>query len=335
MRFRRKVRVTPVLDSHGDASPSYHAVVALRSHKIREPFDPADGTNLADATKSTLETTVGGGGYEKSVRRGRHRRCRLCRQRGPGIGPAALLDGERALRPFNIQGLIPSYPDARDIQIPINMWVLDHPKGLVVYDTGNNVAISDGQCLSHWVQGMCDFLQPDQTWDDVIDRQLEKLGFTTEDVKILITSHSHLDHIGNIEMFPNALHVIQKKELYQAWWPEKFQRGGAHVLEDYDEVRDFNYVELEGDYDLFGDGSGMIYSTPGHTMGPPVGQGAAAGDRHRDPLPGRDLDGGEPGGLSRRAELQRARLHQLAEQAEEHAGPGRGEALVRPQHLAI
>ena len=169
--------------------------------------------------------------------------------------------------PFNIQGLIPSYPEARDIQIPITMWVLDHPKGLIVYDTGNNVAISDGQCLTHWVQGMCDFLKPDQTRDDVIDRQLEKLGYSVDDVKILITSHSHLDHIGNIEMFPNAIHVIQKKELYQAWWPEKFQRNGAHVLADYDDARDFNYLELEGDYDLFGDGSVVILSTPGHTLG--------------------------------------------------------------------
>jgi N-acyl homoserine lactone hydrolase len=169
--------------------------------------------------------------------------------------------------PFNIQGLIPSYPEARDIQIPITMWILDHPKGLVVYDTGNNVAISDGQCLTHWVQGMCDFLKPDQTRDDVIDRQLEKLGYSVDDVKILITSHSHLDHIGNIEMFPNAIHVIQKKELYQAWWPEKFQRTGAHVLADYDDARDFNYLELEGDYDLFGDGSVVTLSTPGHTLG--------------------------------------------------------------------
>ena len=169
--------------------------------------------------------------------------------------------------PFNIQGLIPSYPDARDIQIPITMWVLDHPKGLVVYDTGNNVAISDGQCLTHWVQAMCDFLKPDQTRADVIDKQLEKLGYSVDDVKIVITSHSHLDHIGNIEMFPNAIHVIQKKELYQAWWPEKFQRGGAHVLADYDDAREFNYMELDGDYDLFGDGSVMILFTPGHTMG--------------------------------------------------------------------
>ncbi|MCB1739876.1 MAG: N-acyl homoserine lactonase family protein [Gammaproteobacteria bacterium] len=170
--------------------------------------------------------------------------------------------------PFNIQGLIPSYPEARDIQIPVNMWVLDHPKGLVVYDTGNNVAISDGACKSHWAAGSCDFLKPNQTRADVIDKQLEKLGYKVSDVKIVITSHSHLDHIGNIEMFPNAIHVIQKKELYQAWWPEKFQRpGNAHVMADYDDARDFNYYALNGDYDLFGDGSVIILSTPGHTLG--------------------------------------------------------------------
>jgi len=56
-------------------------------------------------------------------------------------------------------------------------------------------------------------------------------------------------------------------ELYQAWWPEKFQRGGAHVIADYDDPRDFTYFELNGDYDLFGDGSVVTISTPGHTLG--------------------------------------------------------------------
>ena len=169
--------------------------------------------------------------------------------------------------PFNIQAVIPSYPEARDIMFPANMYIIDHPKGLVLYDTGNNVAISDGNCKSHWAAGLCDFIKPSQTRSDVIDRVLQKLGYSVSDVKIVITSHSHLDHIGNIEMFPDAIHVMQKKELYQAWWPEKFQRFGVHVLTDYDDARDFNYMELDGDYDLFGDGSVVILSTPGHTLG--------------------------------------------------------------------
>jgi hypothetical protein len=62
--------------------------------------------------------------------------------------------------PFPITDLIPTVPKekAREITIPISMWVIDHPKGLVVFDTGNNAAISDGGCKSHWLAGLCDGL---------------------------------------------------------------------------------------------------------------------------------------------------------------------------------
>ena len=174
--------------------------------------------------------------------------------------------------PFPITGLIPSLPKekARDITIPVSMWIVDSPKGLVVFDTGNNVAISDGNCKSYWAAGNCDFLKPSQTRADVIDAQLKKLGYSVDQVKVVVTSHTHLDHVGNIAMFPKALHVMQKKELYQGWWPEKFQGravNGSFVLNDIASAREYNYMELAGDYDLFGDGSVMILSTPGHTLG--------------------------------------------------------------------
>ena len=171
--------------------------------------------------------------------------------------------------PFPLSGLIPSIPKDKDrpVTIPVSMWVVDHPKGLVVFDTGNNVAISDGNCKKYWDAGSCDFLAPNQKREDVIDMQLKKLGFSADRVKAVVTSHAHLDHIGNIKLFPKAIHVIQKKELYQAWWPEKFQRG-PFIMGDYDKAAmDFNYLELDGDYDLFGDNSIMILSTPGHTLG--------------------------------------------------------------------
>ena len=38
-------------------------------------------------------------------------------------------------------------------------------------------------------------------------------------------------------------------------------------MADYDDARDFTYFELDGDYDLFGDGSVVVLSTPGHTLG--------------------------------------------------------------------
>jgi N-acyl homoserine lactone hydrolase len=173
--------------------------------------------------------------------------------------------------PFNIQGLIPSIPKekARDITIPVSMWVIDHPKGLVVFDTGNNVAVTEN-CKAYWAPGNCDFLKPSQKREDTIDMQLKKLGYSTDAVKVVVTSHTHLDHVGNIEMFPKAIHVLQKKELYQGWWPEKFQgrtTPGSFVMADLDNAREFNFLELNGDYDLFGDGSVQILSTPGHTLG--------------------------------------------------------------------
>ena len=173
--------------------------------------------------------------------------------------------------PFPITAVIPTLPKerARDIRFPISMWIIDHPKGLVVFDTGNNVAIIN-DCKGYWAAGLCDFLKPSQKREDVIDMQLKKLGYSLDQVKVVVTSHSHLDHIGNIEMFPNAIHVIQKKELYQAWFPEKFQgrtSPGFFVIGDFDNAREFNFLELEGDYDLFGDGSVLILSTPGHTLG--------------------------------------------------------------------
>jgi N-acyl homoserine lactone hydrolase len=176
--------------------------------------------------------------------------------------------------PFPITGLIPTVPKEkqRDITIPVSMWIIDHPKGLVVFDTGNNQAIVGGEasCKKYWAPGNCDFLKPNQTKETTIDGWLKKVGKSVDDVKVVITSHSHLDHIGNIEMFPKAIHVLQKKELYQAWFPEKFQgrtSPGTFVMADIDNAREFNYLELEGDYDLFGDGSIMIISTPGHTLG--------------------------------------------------------------------
>lgn len=176
--------------------------------------------------------------------------------------------------PFPITGLIPSLPKekARDVTIPVSMWVIDHPKGLVVFDTGNNVAIVGGMenCKKYWAAGNCDFLKPSQTREDTIDMQLKKLGYSTDAVKVVVTSHTHLDHTGNIAMFPKAIHVMQRKELYQGWWPEKFQGravNGSFVLNDIASAREYNYMELDGDYDLFGDGSAMILSTPGHTLG--------------------------------------------------------------------
>ncbi len=152
------------------------------------------------------------------------------------------------------------------ITVPVAMYVIEHPRGLVVYDTGMADDVSDGGCDAYWGKGLCSAFPPKQRRDEVIDQQLKKLGYSTDQVKYVIYSHFHLDHAGNIELFPKARHVVQKAEIRHAWWPEKWY-AGAFILKDYDETRKFNFLELTGDYDLFDDGAITILSTRGHTPG--------------------------------------------------------------------
>src|SRR5207244_7366535 len=71
--------------------------------------------------------------------------------------------------PFPITGLIPTVPKEkqRDVTIPVNMWLIDHPKGMMVFDTGINVAVTQ-DCKSYWQPGLCDFLKPTNKREDIV-----------------------------------------------------------------------------------------------------------------------------------------------------------------------
>jgi glyoxylase-like metal-dependent hydrolase (beta-lactamase superfamily II) len=86
--------------------------------------------------------------------------------------------------------------------------------------------------------------------------ELAKIGIKPGDVKYLAISHTHPDHIGNVELFPNAMLLVQQAE-YD--WPN--QDGSPRFKPSHP------VTKLQGDYDIFGDGSVTILSTPGHTPG--------------------------------------------------------------------
>jgi len=86
--------------------------------------------------------------------------------------------------------------------------------------------------------------------------QLEQLGLKPADIKAMAVSHTHPDHIGNVEMFPTAMLYVQRAE-YE--WP------GANNQPRF--KPEHPVTLLDGDRDVFGDGSIMILSTPGHTPG--------------------------------------------------------------------
>jgi glyoxylase-like metal-dependent hydrolase (beta-lactamase superfamily II) len=159
------------------------------------------------------------------------------------------------------------------IQIPVGFYVVHHPKGNVLFDTGNNDKIIDD--INYWPKGM-QGLNPVRTPDVAIDAQLRKIGMTPDDIKYVVVSHMHLDHGGNVGKFPHATLIIERDEINFAMFPDE-PFAGPFIPQDVWALRSpagsnnpnsMKMVILDHqDYDIFGDGSIVVKSFRGHTKG--------------------------------------------------------------------
>jgi glyoxylase-like metal-dependent hydrolase (beta-lactamase superfamily II) len=167
-----------------------------------------------------------------------------------------------------LQNLAPVDPP---IVIPVGFFVVKHPKGNVVFDTGNNDRIITDP--AYWGDSF-KALKPVNTPDVAIDVQLQKIGLKPDDIKYVVVSHLHLDHGGNVAKFPKSTIVVQKDEIRNAFWPEP-GTGGPYFIGDYlplrkanaDNPNAVNMLQLNGDQDLFGDGTVVVKRWVGHTPG--------------------------------------------------------------------
>jgi N-acyl homoserine lactone hydrolase len=157
------------------------------------------------------------------------------------------------------KGLLTAMKDVgKKITIPIPVYLIVHPEGLVLIDTGLNP--------DHIHEPFKTAYRPVQTEDQKLPNQLKKMGYSTDGIKYVILTHMHVDHAGGMELFPKATFVIQKDELKAAWWPEPFQKP-TYFLADFGGTRNFNFMQLDSDWELFRDGSIRIIRTIGHTQG--------------------------------------------------------------------
>ncbi len=153
---------------------------------------------------------------------------------------------------------------AGDITVPVGFYYIKHPKGGILFDTGNNdKTITDA---AGWWGPLAKGLGLKMTADDAIDVQLNKIGVHPNDVKFVILGHLHLDHAGNMQKFPNATFLVQNDELAAAGWPET-NYSVFYIPGDFVEAKNYKIVRLNGNWDLFGDRSVEIIRAPGHTPG--------------------------------------------------------------------
>lgn len=95
--------------------------------------------------------------------------------------------------------------------------------------------------------------------------QLTELGHPAETITYFALSHFHPDHVGNVGLFPSATLLSQRDEYEAAFGPDAVAHH--YEPEGYAPLADNAVTLLEGDYDVFGDGSVMIKRLSGHTVG--------------------------------------------------------------------
>jgi len=146
----------------------------------------------------------------------------------------------------------PGVNEGKSMDFVDNCYLIKHAQGWFLWDTG----IADA--VAAMPNGLAPADPRATTWrrPKTLAAQLEQLGVKPSDIKAMAVSHTHPDHIGNVEMFPATMLYVQKTE-YE--WP------GANNAPRF--KPEHPVTKLEGDRDIFGDGSIVIISTPGHTPG--------------------------------------------------------------------
>lgn len=149
----------------------------------------------------------------------------------------------------------------KDVQkrLTDSCYLIVHPKGTLMWDTG----LPDSFINSPQGKTLYELFTMRVT--KTLASQLQEIGYAPDKIDYLGISHMHSDHIGNVNLFPHATLLIQKEEYAAAFSadPKKFGFNPA----DYPTLQANPVKLLEGDYDVFGDGSVIIKRTLGHTPG--------------------------------------------------------------------
>lgn len=143
--------------------------------------------------------------------------------------------------------------------------VVRHPEGIVVVDTGLNAGIVEDAAAA-WGTGEDRLGVPEFPPERVLLRQLESVGIAPSDVRYVVNTHLHGDHGGANGDLPDATFIVQRAEYEYAREPDIPSMVREYPLHQL-LLDDLRYETIDGDLDLFGDGSIQLLQTPGHTPG--------------------------------------------------------------------
>ncbi len=140
-------------------------------------------------------------------------------------------------------------------------YLIRHPKGDLVWDTGVPEAIAD----------MADGLKPKDfpvhiTVPKKLSAQLGELGLAPGDIEYVSFSHLHFDHTGNGNLFAASTWIVDADER-AAMFSDSARKGEDFAAYSALEQARTELIEGDARHDVFGDGSVVIVQAPGHTPG--------------------------------------------------------------------
>jgi glyoxylase-like metal-dependent hydrolase (beta-lactamase superfamily II) len=151
--------------------------------------------------------------------------------------------------------------------LSIACFLITHPKGTLIWDAG---AVPDSAWKPTGAASTQHLVLPDSQQREVIlskslTAQLAELGYSPPGITYLALSHYHYDHTANANQFAGATWLVRQEER-DAMFAEK--PPGTTQPSTYAALRNSKTLILKtDDHDVFGDGSVIIKSAPGHTPG--------------------------------------------------------------------
>jgi glyoxylase-like metal-dependent hydrolase (beta-lactamase superfamily II) len=151
--------------------------------------------------------------------------------------------------------------------LSIACFLITHPKGTLIWDAG---AVPDSAWKPTGAASTQHVTLPDSQQRDIIlakslTAQLAELGYSPADITYLALSHYHYDHTANANLFAGATWLVRQEER-DAMFAEK--PPGTTQPSTYAALRNSKTLILKtDDHDVFGDGTVIIKSAPGHTPG--------------------------------------------------------------------